>query len=59
MGPRVTLSDRELSLLRLALRGYVEGVDGDYDDDHVAMDTLADRLAAIQRRYRKADHVRV
>ena len=54
-GVRVNLSDRDLSLLRLALRGYVEGVDGDYDDDHVAMDALADRLAHTQRKLRQRE----
>jgi hypothetical protein len=47
---RVTLSDRDLRLLILALVGYVEGLDGDYDDDHVAMDELQERLRAVRRR---------
>jgi hypothetical protein len=50
---RVALSDYDLRLLTLALRSYVEGLDGDYDDDHVAMDKLQDRLISVRRRLAK------
>jgi len=44
------LNDYDLRILGLALRGYVEGVDGEYDDDHVHMDVLGERIRLARRR---------
>jgi hypothetical protein len=41
---------RDLHVLDLALRGYLEGLDGDYDDDHVAMEAMRERLLLARRR---------
>ncbi len=57
IGTRVRLThpvdryhDYDLRMLGLALRGYVEGLDGEYDDDHIHMDKLAGRIKQARRR---------
>ncbi len=46
----MSMSDYDLRMLGLALRGYVEGLDGEYDDDHIHMDRLAERIKHARRR---------
>jgi hypothetical protein len=48
----LSLDDYELSILALAMRGYLDGLDEDYDDDHVAMENLLERVKAARRRLR-------
>ena len=44
------LTDYDLRVLALALRGYVEGLDGQYEDEHVRMDELQERCRKARRR---------
>jgi hypothetical protein len=50
--PRVSLSlsDYDLRILARALSEATEGYDGDYDDEAVHMDTLAERIRQARRR---------
>jgi hypothetical protein len=47
---RLSLSDNDLRVLDLALRGYLEGLDGEYDDDHVHMEALRERIRLMRQR---------
>jgi hypothetical protein len=50
----LSLSDDELRALYAALTETLEGIDGDYSDEHALMDRLRDRIRAARRRLARA-----